>query len=80
MNIADKTLELACLLASYEMDEPHTDASEYYPLFTQKRFLEWLNSDHAGDCTKMPHPCNRCYADQIAYKANWIQSNEHRIS
>lgn len=69
-------LKLACLLASYEMDEPHTGphakGEQHYPEFTEEQFRQWLSEPHQGDCTGLPAPCNRCYAEEAWHKAKWI--------
>jgi hypothetical protein len=33
---------------------------------------EWLAEEHCGDCTGLPSPCPRCYAEDIVHKAKWI--------
>ena len=84
-NMNDFELKLACLLASYEMDEPHikskniTQAAkhkdendQYYPNITPDEFLKWLATDHLGDCTGLPSPCIRCLAECLAHKTKWI--------
>lgn len=74
-------MELCCLLASYEMDEPHTGvyASEavYYPEITPEEFQNWLDSEHHGDCVKISSPCIKCFAEQIAHKAHFIVDRIH---
>lgn len=69
--------DLCLLLASYEMDEPHADlprltGSRHYPTYTAEEFASWLAMDHHGDCTGLPAPCIRCYAEMIRHKANWL--------
>lgn len=74
-------LKLACLLASYEMDDPHVslpgldvgdESKQKYPEITPEKFKRWMESEHNGDCVNLPAPCIRCYADMIAHKAKWI--------
>jgi len=71
---------LAPLLASYEMDEPHTfpgphdydQDSNHYPEFTWGEIAEWLAVEHEGDCVNQPQPCRRCAAEDWWHKAQWI--------
>ena len=67
-------ITLACLLLSYEADEPHgqPDDSEEYPERSQALLTEWLSSDHFGDCTNQPNTCMRCVAEQALHKAKWL--------
>ena len=76
-------LKLACLLASYEMDEPHvnlpdlvvgTEDKQHYPIISPDEFQKWLVTEHCGDCIKLPASCIRCYAEMVAHKAKWIAS------
>lgn len=79
--MTDKVLELACLLAAYEMDSPHVSSpdldvgeedKQHYPDVSKEDFKKWLESDHCGDCIKLPAPCIRCFANDIYHKAKWI--------
>lgn len=74
--------KLACLLYTYEADEPHapppgffSHASVIYPKVTWEQLNTWLGSPHDGDCTKQAHTCMRCVADQIWHKAKWLAKN-----
>lgn len=69
---------IAEALASYEADEPHVDlpsyeGSDYYPAITYDEILMHSQSDHAGDCVKMPMTCMRCWAERILHKAEFIE-------
>lgn len=79
----DLELKLMCLLASYEMDEPHNNLpdlnvggedEQHYPNVSVQQVKEWLSSPHCGDCVKLPAPCTRCFIECIAHKAKWIVS------
>lgn len=67
---------LACLLASYEMDEPHAgkwaDQPQHYPDFDWPTLEKWLGEEHGGDCINMPAPCHVCFAVDAWHKAQWI--------
>lgn len=65
---------LACLLWSYEADEPHAGEweSHFYPQVSETDLDMKLAEDHEGDCNGNPSPCDRCYAEQIIHKATWI--------
>lgn len=65
---------LACLLWSYEADEPHEGEWEsyFYPKVTESDLDKHLAEDHEGDCIGEPSPCNRCYAEQVMHKASWL--------
>ena len=76
-------MRLAALLASYEMDEPHAqlpdlnqngEAGQRYPDITEDKFVEWMRTPHGGDCTGLPSPCIRCFAEMVWHKANWLCS------
>lgn len=68
------TKRLACLLWSYESDEPHTEGWEsyFYPIVMKSDIDKCLNEEHDGDCIGKSSPCNRCYAEQVMHKAAWI--------
>lgn len=78
MEINDDVKLLACLLASYEMDEPHVDLPDlkdedsHYPEVDWEEFEGWMKEEHCGDCINLPAPCIRCYAEMILHKAKWI--------
>lgn len=66
---------LAELLASYEMDEPHVEdppGKGHYPPWTWAEIEGHLQAEHQGDCTGLPSPCLRCFAEAIVHKARWI--------
>lgn len=78
MKYSDKVKRLACLLMSYEMDEPHADLPDlkdenpHYPeIDWDKIEKDFLNLEH--DCL-IPgnHGCPRCFAEMIMHKAQWI--------
>jgi hypothetical protein len=75
----EKIKQLCCLLASYEMDEPHIpipglfDEENLYPEFDWEKFEKnFLKTEHCGDCMGLPAPCNRCFGENILHKAKWI--------
>lgn len=77
----DLEMKLACLLAAYEMDEPHVnmpdlivgeEKDQHYADVTPEKITEWLAMEHHGDCIKLPAPCIRCFAECIKHKAQWI--------
>lgn len=74
--MTDEELKLACLLASYDMDSPHVgfgpEEKQHYPNITPEKFLLWLGETHCGDCTSLPAPCIRCFAEEVAHQAQWI--------
>lgn len=79
--MSDLEQKLACLLASYEMDEPHVNSpgldvgpeqKQHYPEFTPDQVREWLSVPHEGDCIRQCQPCRRCYMEAVAHKARWL--------
>lgn len=70
----EKIRLLACLLWTYEADEPHTGKWEsgHYPEITWGRLSGYLTQEHCGDCTNQPAACVRCEAEDVVHKAKWL--------
>ena len=81
MEQTDIVRKLACLIASYEMDAPHTssptldvgsESEQFYPLILWETIINCANDEHNGDCVKQPQTCTRCWAEDVIHKATWI--------
>ena len=68
----NRAKQLACLLANYELDEPHCREESHFGNVTIEQLDEWLAEKHMGDCTNQPNPCARCAAEEWLFKAEWL--------
>lgn len=64
--------ELASILLSYEIDEPHFGEQWSYSPFLVSQIKDWEKEEHCGDCTKQPQPCIKCQIDELLYKSQWL--------
>jgi len=60
-------------LAAYEWDEPH-DADTVRQINSIDNWRKWLDGEHSGDCNNQPHPCLRCYAENVLRKVEYLIS------
>jgi hypothetical protein len=64
--------QLASILLSYEIDEPHFGEKWNYSPFLPSQIQDWEKEEHCGDCTHEPQPCTKCLIDELLYKAEWL--------